>query len=280
MKTRRGFLTALGLGAGATTWALTGTARAWGRRRRRSSTTCSQCGSQTLQYTSTGCACACPQYLYAQVNGIYYYYCNCCNGNVANGNVIASSSAYIQIPSGGVPCGNSLCIGACNRSPTPLEKVYANHDIHDPYDDCGFHLDPKALVPAGLPQAPPPYPPNPAPGTQLDIAFIKGIKVQSFAELGKQIGDNPNVISGASKVTAVDRVKYLDGSTPRYVALYDITSTNANGCPLHIGIEISDTPPATAPSPDEWGIPFASGFSSYHHVYYKNHRYHTVTKPR
>src|ERR1700731_4471169 len=80
MKSRRGFLAALGFGAGASLLGMPSAARAWGgcwRRIQRSKPWEENAVKETNTSTTT-CPCACPINLYSQVFTTYYYYCLCC----------------------------------------------------------------------------------------------------------------------------------------------------------------------------------------------------------
>jgi hypothetical protein len=158
MKTRREFLAAAGLGAGATALAFPETASAWGRRRRCSRCRCDECscGSNrgyVLGTTTTGCNCAAPQYLYTSsydpttMKTTYYYYCKCCVGSSSSTNVFAPSTTYYSTsttPPLPFNCGSPYCIGDCGSIMTPQRMIYA---AEPSFDDCGFHLDPNAKDP-------------------------------------------------------------------------------------------------------------------------------------
>jgi hypothetical protein len=273
MNTRRGFLAALGLGAGASMLGLPGMAHALGGRWRRARGCCSECGavgtecgcqspaphSNRVPYgTGTpGCACACPQTKYTQANGIYYYHCLCCPG----GTPINASSGYDYGSSPQIPCPPPTptppCIGAC-ASPGSGWRIYSGYSA---LDECGFYLDPTAR------------------DKNLKLhanAFKNGIAGENYKDsltLNKEIKDN------ALATTNISGPVFVYYDTPRRdVALYDLACTKApKGCELYIGFQISDTPDGSVP-PDEWGIPFAGGLPYYHHVYFNTHRYHVVTK--
>ncbi len=273
MKNRRGFLAALGLGAGASVLGLPATAQAWGRRRRRGRDCCDECGGfsgecghcgselarpghefRTAAMQTMPCACACPQYLYFQASGVYYYKCLCCPIN--NTWVDASSGQSISLPA---PCPSSSCIGSCTSSPAIKYRIY-NH-LSAP-GACEFYLDPDSLGPDGkTPHAEP---------------FIKGIDRKTRDELNKEIDSHPNVIAKSTLVFKRRPVQY-DDSGVRYVALFDVSSKDATGaCDLHIGIEVSKDATITA-APQEWGIPFKTRLPHYHHVYVNGFKYHVVT---
>jgi hypothetical protein len=260
MKTRREFLAAAALGASATALAFPQPASAWGRRRRRCGCPYNECGcTSQLMLTGTGtgttsCGCACPQYLYAQANGIYYYYCTCWSGGVNTGKYVIAPSSYYYTS---LPVSPPNCIGDCNAS---KDGRFGTYTVHD---ECGFHLDPDATIPGGT--------------TKHDVAFIEGITPQSFAMLEQDIR-NPKY-TPPNTVTTIGRVKYIDGSNTRHVALYEIKNLNADKCPLvHIGFEISDPPASTTPDPVDVGLPYLKGFPRYHHVYYQKFRFHVAIK--
>jgi hypothetical protein len=203
-------------------------------------------------------------YLYAQANGIYYYYCTCWVAGVNKGYVIAPSSYYYPPSSLPIQPSSGNCIGDCSRGRPP--RIYTVHD------ECGFHLDPDAIIPAPPPpppDPPPPFPKYPDKGTKHNAAFISGIVSQSSGDLDKEIRKN---LTG-SNVTGFNIVKYSDPAI--IVALYDIHSDSAPRCDLHIGFQVSDT--TAAKDAGEWGIPFAKKFKHYHHVYFGTYRYHVVT---
>jgi hypothetical protein len=110
MKSRRGFLAALGLGAGATVFGLPTTAQAWGRLRRRRdcapSSPCEMHPSEMRIFSQTiiNCTSACPINCYAFVNGIYYYRCYCC----PQGGYCDAPSQTPLTPTTG--CGDPNCI--------------------------------------------------------------------------------------------------------------------------------------------------------------------------
>ncbi len=252
MKTRRGFLTALGLGAAAAPLVFTGTARAWGRRRRRCQDSCNEsckeCGTKLKTYTgTTSCDCACPIYLYTQANGIYYYYCSCWVGGQNKGYVIAPSSYYYPPSTLPIQPSSGKCIGDCSKG--TMLKIYTVHD------ECGFHLDPDAKDPQGK--------------NYHDAAFMTGIDSQSSGDLDKEIRKN---LTG-SNITGYNIVKFSDPAIT--VSLYDIHSDSAPHCDLHIGFQVSDMPPAK--DADEFGTPYEKKFKHYRHVYFGTYRYHVVT---
>ncbi len=86
MRNRRDFLSALGLGAGALALGIPAAAFAGGRWRRRrcvpvcpAASPCPCAEASQAEPPPGQCFLACPQYLAFQSNGLYYYYCNCCN---------------------------------------------------------------------------------------------------------------------------------------------------------------------------------------------------------
>jgi hypothetical protein len=85
MRNRRDFLSALGLSAGALALGIPATAFARERwRRRRCVPVCPApspcpCIEAGRAEHFGACVLACPQYVDYQANGLYYYYCNCCN---------------------------------------------------------------------------------------------------------------------------------------------------------------------------------------------------------
>src|SRR5262249_26064640 len=239
MRTRREFLAAAGFSAASINLVLPSVVMACGRRRRtRCDHVCNDCVHTSHEVdtgTGTGttsCGCACPQSLYAQANGIYYYYCTCYSNNVITGNYVIAPSSY-RYPS--LPVSPPNCIGDCSAS---KDHRYA-HPVHD---ECGFHLDPDATIPGGT--------------TKHDAAFINGVIPQSAANLDKDINTNT---PAATTVTVIGNVRYDDPttmpSTTRHVRLYELQNKNFGKCsPFHIGFEISDPPAVGTPEPDDVGL--------------------------
>jgi len=230
MKTRRGFLAALGLSAGASVLGLPATAQAWGRRRRRGRDCCNECGAVSgecpcpkdqikvrVPYAqTTPCDCCRPIGLYATGNNVWYYYCECCP---PPGNVFAASSVNYN---GVYPpdCSNpSVCLGSgCGKvSPTYMRKT-KRKVVFD-----SFFLDPDAK-----------YKKKDDPKDYYHAdAFMHGIDAPATANL-LDAQNNP--------ITPIGFVNYAE----RYVALYQIDGPKGLLC---IGIEVKERPMSLFPDP-------------------------------
>jgi hypothetical protein len=286
MKTRRDFLAALGLGAGASVLGLPGMAQACGGRWRRARGCCSECGGvsgecgcssaehheratlpsadhherATLLGTgTTGCICACPQYLYFQVRNNYYYYCNCCDTDPP---LPVNSSTFFPPPRVPIDCkaaDRSYCFGTCaSISPGTYPKF---HRLTTAADEPGFHVDPDDVDPKGNVHA---------------KAFIEGIDPKSLSDLNDEINGNDNVKSGTTIVSRRYSVVYDD--PPRYVALYDVSWKDApKACLLRVGFEIVKDTTITTQA-DDWQIPSAGKLKHYHRVFFKSGTYHVLTR--
>jgi hypothetical protein len=220
MKSRRGFLAALGLGAGASVLGLPATAQAWGRRRR-GRDCCNECGGvigdcpcpkdQTkgrVPYAqTTPCDCCRPIALYATGNNVWYYYCECCP---PPGNVFAASSVNYN---GVYPpdCSNpSVCLGSgCVKVSPAFMRKTKRKIVFD-----NFFLDPDAKDPKGNPHA---------------DAYMNGLMAPKAANLTDDKG---------RPITPYANVSYGG----RYVVLYEIIGPTDT---LRIGIEVTDLPPST-----------------------------------
>jgi hypothetical protein len=263
MKTRRDFLAALGLGAGASVLGLPGVAGAWGGRWRRSQTEAIECRCQGVAVHDTlprdgrtmavtTCTCACPQFNYFQIGETYWYHCICCDtGDPYN------TSSIVYYPNK-IDCPNSSCIGSCaHGKPSPDAKArsldYTDHDSR-------FFLDPNAYDLASK--------------KQHANAFVKGIKLRSLAEV---IGDVTNNKSADANVTARNPVQFED--KPRYAALFDVSWSKApTPCPLYMGIEVSKDDSITTQA-DDWGVPFQKRLPHYERIYVGGTTYHVATAP-
>src|SRR5439155_18721769 len=152
MKTRRQFLAAAGLGAGAMALAFPERASAWGRRRRRccescgSPSPCGTCGSpgqgvRVFANTNTGCTMACPIYCYAQANGIWYYRCYCCG---VGGYCDAPSSYPLSTPTN---CQSGVgCIRSGYGDGHPIVPSKTNNTAPR---KAKFHMDSEAKTTTG-----------------------------------------------------------------------------------------------------------------------------------
>jgi hypothetical protein len=200
MTNRRAFLAALGLSAGAFALGLPRVvSAARGRRGARPEPAPLPCACGGGSDDDRGCILACPMYLYTQANGVYYYYCQCCN----------ILTQHVIVPTGlpsvvGVPCADDSCFtlpgGPGERRRTTVET-------------CGFAYKAKRK---DLTLTATPYQngiPSLKKHDELE-AEVRGTKVQ------------------------VDSIDYINYDS-RKVALYALSRLPPGTCPLFIGQETS-----------------------------------------
>lgn len=235
MKSRRDFLTALGLGAGALSLGFPGTTRAGWRWRRHCAPPCPsrQCVGICECLHSQQCDIACPQYLYTYANGVYYYYCACCNTTPTD-YVIVPSSVMINCDSWPVTCNTTdPCYGYCFN----LHGLGRPPQTHQT-DDCAvvIHQKLKFQNPSATTDPPPSQWAMGPGGTITPLAWdaledqIRGHATQYVTVL-------------PAKPTDAYYVQYTppNDTKQRTVALYDITHTG-NDCHLRIGQEVASLP--------------------------------------
>ena len=261
MTSRRGFLAALGLGAGASLLGLPASAQACGfRRRRRGNCAPIEISPKvehlkvTVPYAT--CTCCCPHDLYQQV-GLYYYYHSMCCLTGASVNA-ASLRFYTNLP---LTCPNVDCIGSCAERFDPVARPH----VHTPLaSEPEFFLDPKAI----WLDVDPKKPHIKIPRLHAD-AYINGIVPQTSDALVKGIKPNPDM---KTTITGPLYVKYTIDK-PHYVALF--TATRPGACGLNFGHEVSDTPNAVEPD-GGWLIPKPE-FPHYHQVKHNKVLYHVAS---
>jgi hypothetical protein len=157
---------------------------------------------------------ACPQYLYAVANGIYYYYCQCCTVPGQHPIVPTPTQIESQLP--------ILCT--------------------DPSDDC-FIIDPGIPTPDrgdsgdclfGYNAR------NSVTGAPVATSYINGIDPKDAQALHDEL------VSGAANagldVNGLGYAKYVDSSGVAHtVALYDLSRQNAP-CPVYVGQDVTGSP--------------------------------------
>ncbi len=224
MKTRRDFLAALGLGAGAAVFGFPEAALARGRWRRRGrcAPVCHPCRVPCRHGCYAGCNYACDDYLYSQANGVYYYACLCCQ---------PQNNSHVIVPCGSgslvhTPCDAGLlqqeanCFtlsGGWGTCPGRVRTLGRPGDYEHHYEATRGHTNFVAARPyyIGI---------SPESGADLDT------EIKNAAN-GVQVSD-PYYVTFASKL----------------VALYDLKDTNEGPLRGHgIGQEVTDQKTGTPP---------------------------------
>ncbi len=251
MKSRRDFLAALGLSAGAL--GLPGTARAWFGRRRRvycAPAYCPQCAPENVSSEdrsvrnvasaehSAGCELACPTYLYMVSNNIYYYYCQCCT--IPDEHPIVPTATPVNAPLPVLcPDGNN-CFEV---APHPPDLPAATGPAACPFVYYARYRDARGPV---------------------STPYIDGIDAKDAQVLHNElVSGGPNA---GLNVNSLAYVRYTDSKgVTRTVALYDLSRDNAP-CPLHVGQEITGAPVAGLKPQVITGVTEVSGYPHYHRV--------------
>lgn len=253
MKSRRDFLAAAGLTAGAL--GLPGTARAWFGRRRRvsyspaSAAPCPCAGGEGRH--GEGCVFACPQYLYVISNGMYWYYCQCCT--------IPNDFPIVPTPdpvTGPLPvlctAPNNFCFNILPPDHAPAPEP----------GDCTYAY----------------YAKDPTTGAPVATPYINGIDPKDARLIHEElVSGGPNA---GLHVNGLAYGRYVDPKGVEHlVALYDLSRENAV-CPLHIGQDVTGTPVANLKPQHVTDVTGVPGYPHYNLVrrYRQGPVYHVATK--